>query len=58
MEVDQMNEQLEKSIVNYACMVLEWLDMDAMDYSVPRPALVEMFIDTINALEQAKEQED
>ena len=53
-----MNEQLRITIVNYVCMVLEWLDMDAKENSVPRPALVEVFTDTLNALEQNKEQED
>ena len=53
-----MNEQLRIAIVNYACMVLEWLDIDAIENSVPRPALVDMFMDTLNALEQNKEQED
>ena len=53
-----MNPQLEKSIMHYAAMVLEWLDMDAKDNHVARPALVELFIDTLNALEQNKEQED
>ena len=53
-----MDEQLRITIVNYASMVLEWLDIDAKENEVPRPALVEMFIDTLNALEQYKEQED
>lgn len=53
-----MNEELRIAIVNYASMVLEWLDIDAKENGVPRPALVEMFMDTLNALEQYKEQED
>lgn len=53
-----MNPNLEKSIVHYATMVLEWLDMDAKEDQVARPALVELFIDTLNALEQIKQQED
>lgn len=53
-----MNPLLEKSIAHYAAMILEWLDIDARDYHVERPPLVELFIDTLNALEQNKEQED
>ena len=53
-----MNPQLEKTIVHYASMVLEWLDIDAKHHQVDRAALVEMFMDTLNALEQNKEQED
>lgn len=53
-----MDEQLDKSIVHYASMVLEWLDMDAKQHQVARPQLVEVFIDTLNALEQNREQED
>ena len=52
-----MNPNLEKSIVHYATMVLEWLDIDAKEDQVARPALVELFIDTLNALEQIKERE-
>ena len=53
-----MDERLEMSVVHYATMVLEWLDIDAKHHKASRPQLVEMFIDTLNALEQAKEQED
>ena len=53
-----MNERLEMTVVHYATMVLEWLDIDAKHHNSSRPHLVEMFIDTLNALEQAKEQED
>lgn len=53
-----MDERLELTVVHYATMVLEWLDTDAKQYNVPRPQLVELFIDTLNALEQYKEQED
>ena len=53
-----MNLQLEKNIVHYAAMVLEWLDIDAKQHQVERPALVDLFMDTLNALEQNKEQED
>ena len=53
-----MNEHMHKAVTHYATMVLEWLDADAKYHEVPRPALVELFTDTINALEQAKEQED
>lgn len=53
-----MDERLRITIVNYASMVLEWLDIDAKENSIPRPALVDVFMDTLNALEQNKEQED
>lgn len=53
-----MDERLEMTVVHYATMVLEWLDIDAKHHKASRPQLVEMFIDTLNALEQAKEQED
>jgi len=53
-----MNPMLEKNIVHYAAMVLEWLDMDAKQHHVARPPLVELFRDTLNALEQNREQED
>ena len=53
-----MDERLEMNVVHYATMVLEWLDIDAKHHKASRPQLVEMFIDTLNALEQAKEQED
>lgn len=53
-----MNERLEMNVVNYATHVLEWLDIDAKHYKASRPQLVEMFIDTLQALEQNKEQED
>ena len=53
-----MDERLEMSVVHYATMVLEWLDIDAKHHKASRPQLVEMFIDTLNALEQNREQED
>lgn len=53
-----MDERLEMTVVHYATMVLEWLDIDAKHHEASRPRLVEMFIDTLNALEQNKEQED
>lgn len=53
-----MDERLEMAVVNYATMVLEWLDIDAKHHKASRPQLVEMFIDTLQALEQNREQED
>lgn len=53
-----MDEKLEKTIVHYASMVLEWLDIDAKQHHVERETLVETFIDTLQALEQIKAQED
>lgn len=53
-----MSERLEMTVAHYASMVLEWLDIDAKQNCVPRPQLVEMLIDTLQALEQNKEQED
>ena len=53
-----MEERIEKTIVHYATMVLEWLDIDAREYKVKRSNLVDMFIDTLQALEQWKSQAD
>lgn len=53
-----MEERIEKTIVHYASMVLEWLDADSKEYKVRRSNLVDMFIDTLQALEQWKSQED
>ena len=53
-----MNLIIGKLIENYATLVLEWLDLVAHDQGVARPQLVEWFIDTLQALEQYKEQED
>ncbi len=53
-----MNMQLVKNIMNYAEAVLKLLDADAKELHVARPPLVELFIDTLQALEQNKEQED
>lgn len=53
-----MDERLEMTVVHYATMVLEWLDIDAKHHKASRPQLVEMFVDTLWALEQAKQQED
>ena len=53
-----MNLHMERNVVNYATLVLEWLDLVAHDQGVARPSLVELFTDTLNALEQNKEQED
>lgn len=53
-----MEERIETTITHYASMVLEWLDDDAKHYKIQRSGLVEMFIDTLQALEQWKSQED
>lgn len=53
-----MSERIETTITHYATMVLEWLDADSKQYRVQRSNLVEMFIDTLQALEQWKSQED
>lgn len=53
-----MNEQIFKLIERYAEMVLEWLEIDSQQNDVPRSLLVERFMDTLNALEQWKSQED
>lgn len=53
-----MNPQLEKINMYYAETVIELLDLHAKIHQVSRRQLVEMFIDTINALLQNKEQED
>lgn len=53
-----MDERLEMTIVHYATMVLEWLNIDATHFNVRRPQLVDVFIDTLQALEQNREQED
>lgn len=53
-----MDERLEMTVVHYATMVLEWLDIDAKHHDASRPQLVELFVDTLQALEQNREQED
>lgn len=53
-----MNHETSEKIEKYAAVVLDWLDIDAKEDNVPRSALVELFIDTLQALEQNKEQED
>lgn len=53
-----MMDALIRLIERYASMVLEWLDADAKEHKLDRAALVEQFIDTLNALEQIKSQED
>lgn len=53
-----MNHEISEQIEKYAAVVLDWLDIDAKENNVLRPALVELFIDTLQALEQNKEQED
>ena len=53
-----MNQIISEGIEKYAAVVLDWLDMVAHDQGMARPQLVELFIDTLQALEQNKEQED
>lgn len=53
-----MDVELIRLIERYASMVLEWLDIDAAEHRLPRAALIDQFIDTLNALHQIKEQED
>ena len=53
-----MNQVIRRLIESYAALVLNWLDMVAYDQGMARPQLVELFIDTLQALEQNKEQED
>ena len=53
-----MNESLHRPAEKYASLVLEWLDIDSKACEMKRSDLLELFIDTINALNQAKEQED
>ena len=53
-----MNQQIRMLIEKYAALVLDWLDLVANDQGVARPPLVELFIDTLQALEQNREQED
>lgn len=53
-----LDEKQIRLIEHYASMVLEWLDLDATEWKLPRGKLVEQFIDTIQAMEQTKEQED
>lgn len=52
-----MNEILHRATENYAQMALEWLDIDARVHRVNRADLMELFIETLRALNQAKEQE-
>lgn len=53
-----MNETLHKAVENYAQMALEWLDIDARVHRVKRSDLMELFIDTLRAMNQTREQED
>jgi hypothetical protein len=50
--------QVESKIVRYASIVLEILDDAANENNVKRAILVDMFVDTLNALEQWKIQEE
>lgn len=51
-------KELETTVTHYAAIVLEWLDADAEENKLQRRDLVDMFIDTLQALEQWKSQED
>lgn len=53
-----MNETLHRAAENYAQMALEWLEIDARVHRVNRADLMELFIDTLRALEQTRAQED
>ena len=53
-----MDEAMLKRISSYASMVLEWLDQDSKIQNIHRGSLVEQFIDTLQALEQWKSQEE
>ena len=53
-----MNQSVRGVIESSATLVLDWLDLIAHDQGMARPPLVELFIDTLQALEQNKEQED
>lgn len=53
-----MDERLDMTIVHYASIILERLDVDAKHFNVRRPQLVDVFMDTLQALEQNREQED
>lgn len=53
-----MNELLHRAAENYAKMALEWLEIDAHVHHVKRSDLMELFIDTLRAMNQTREQED
>ena len=53
-----MNQVIRGLIESCAALVLNWLDMISHDQGLARPQLVDLFIDTLQALEQNKEQED
>ena len=53
-----MNETLHRAAENYAEMTLEWLDIDARVHQVKRSDLMELYIDTLRAMNQTKEQEE
>lgn len=53
-----MDDRLEMMIDRYASMVLEWLDIDARKYNIPRPKLVQKLVDAVWVNEQIKAQED
>ena len=53
-----MDEALHRVAQNLAQTMLDWLDIYARLHSVSRDDLMELFIDTLRALEQARAQED
>lgn len=53
-----MEPELLRRIERYAAIVLEWLEEDAKEHHIHRTALVDLFLDTVNVLDQMQEQED
>lgn len=53
-----MNETLHRAVENYATMAFEWLEIDARVHRVKRSDILELFIDTLRAMEQNIEQEE
>ena len=51
-------KQVEAFVADSASLVMSMLDATAKAYNVKRSCLVEMFNDTMQALEQWKAQED
>lgn len=53
-----MNETLHRAVENFATITFEWLETDARVHRVKRSDILELFIDTLRAMEQNIEQED
>ena len=51
-------QQVEAFVADSASLVMSMLDATAKAYHINRSCLVEMFTDTMQALEQWKSQED